>query len=270
LLKPQKGEIRLFGEALSTQKPQVFSKIGALIESPSLYPQLNAQDNLRLACKYHGISNKGIDGILEKVGLLAHQKKRSKNYSTGMKQRLGLAMALIHNPDLLILDEPTNGLDPQGITEIRNIIQQLNQEGKTIMLSSHLLTEIERVATHVGIIKDGALTFEGTLEELDQFDVLSSNQHTAQLQLDHKAALPKLINQLVNEGVELYEVKILKSDLEEMFIQTKTHHEKSIEYIISRITENEKLSSALDCFGDDVFYGVFGVYGTSNGHTLDG
>jgi len=110
LLKPQKGEIRLFGEALSTQKPQVFSKIGALIESPSLYPQLNAQDNLRLACKYHGISNKGIDGILEKVGLLAHQKKRSKNYSTGMKQRLGLAMALIHNPDLLILDEPTKGL----------------------------------------------------------------------------------------------------------------------------------------------------------------
>jgi len=242
LLKPQSGSITLFDEALQSSKKSIFQRVGSLIESPSLYPHLNAVDNLKIVCQYLAVPKSRIDIVLDKVNLLSHRKKKAKQYSTGMKQRLGLAMALIHDPELLILDEPTSGLDPNGITEIRNIITNLSAEGKTIMLSSHLLTEIEKMATQVGILKDGALVFEGTLGELDDwksmeqtlaimtsnvekakmiltdYEIINSDQQHLQIDISNKKDIPRIIEKLVQAEVELYEVKRMKSDLEKMFI----------------------------------------------------
>ncbi len=242
LLKPQSGSINLFEKEINKSKPRIFQQVGSLIESPSLYPHLHAVDNLKIVCKYRGVSNTKIESVLEKVNLLQHRKKKVKQFSTGMKQRLGLAMALIHDPELLILDEPTNGLDPNGITEIRNIILQLREEGKTIMLSSHLLSEIEKIATQVGIIKNGEMVFEGTLPELDElksaqqsleiksndlaktkeilsnYKIINPNQQSIQVDISSKTEIPIIIKKLVDGGVDLYEVSRTKSDLEKMFI----------------------------------------------------
>ncbi len=242
LLKPQSGSINLFEKEINKSKPRIFQQVGSLIESPSLYPHLHAVDNLKIVCKYRGVSNTKIESVLEKVNLLQHRKKKVKQFSTGMKQRLGLAMALIHDPELLILDEPTNGLDPNGITEIRNIILQLREEGKTIMLSSHLLSEIEKIATQVGIIKNGEMVFEGTLPELDElksaqqsleiksndlaktkeilsnYKIINPNQQSIQVDISSKTEIPIIIKKLVDGGVDLYEISRTKSDLEKMFI----------------------------------------------------
>ena len=168
LLQADSGDIQLFGKALKSHRKEVLSRIGCLIEAPSLYKHLSGYDNLRIACKYLDLPLSRIDEVLELVNLEAHKNKASKNYSTGMKQRLGLAIALLPDPDLLILDEPTNGLDPTGIIEIRNILKALNARGKTIFLSSHLLGEIEKIATQVGILKNGQMVFQGTIGELDR------------------------------------------------------------------------------------------------------
>jgi len=242
LLKPNSGQITIFEKNLAKAERSLFSNIGSLIESPSLYPNLDAIDNLEIACKYQHADTKAIPSILDKVGLSHAAKKATSKYSTGMKQRLGLAMALIHDPELLILDEPTNGLDPKGITEIREILIRLKEEGKTIMLSSHLLSEIEKIVSHVGIIKNGALVFEGTLNELDElksakpsiqikandlekvkviltkYSIQESTKEYVQIQLNHKNDIPTIIRNLVNEGIDLYEVNILKNDLEKIFI----------------------------------------------------
>lgn len=242
LMKPQSGKISLFGNQLKKNDSQTYSKIGSLIEAPSLYQHLNAKDNLRIVCKYHNISTDGIDAVLERVGLLDAKKKTVKKYSMGMKQRLGLAIAIIHNPDLLILDEPTNGLDPNGINEIRNIIVDLKNEGKTIILSSHLLSEIERIATHVGIIKNGKLVFEGEISELEalksgqsivkiettnsekaktllsDFEVIAANTNDIQVQVPSKKELNNIIKLLVLNDIELGEIQFQKNDLESLFI----------------------------------------------------
>ncbi len=242
LLKPQSGQVLVFGEEIKAARPAVFQRIGSLIESPSLYLHLSADDNLAIACKYRSIDKKKIGEVLEKVGLLANRKKKVKNYSTGMKQRLGLALALLHDPELLLLDEPTNGLDPSGITEIRNIILQLREEGKTILLSSHLLAEVEKIASHVGIIKEGTLIFEGTLDALEAlkfsqqtvalkindvanakkvlsgFSFLPASPGHLHVDVKHKNDIPQLIKTLVDGSIDIYEVRLLKSDLEKMFI----------------------------------------------------
>ncbi len=242
LLKPQSGQINLFENDLNKSKPQVFSRIGSLIESPSLYPHLNADDNLKIVCTYRGTSKDQIDSVLEKVNLIQARKKTVKKYSTGMKQRLGLAMALIHDPELLILDEPTSGLDPSGITEIRNILLRLREEGKTIMLSSHMLSEIEKIATQVGIIKNGEMIFQGTLSELDdlksskqtiairssdqakaktllaEYVILEEEINDLQVNVTSKKEVSDIIRKLVAGNIDVYEVKLLKSDLEKMFI----------------------------------------------------
>lgn len=167
LAKPSSGEIRLFGkdgELANTQQ----HRIGALIESPGIYGDMTAFDNMRLKATAMGVYNKDkINELLALVGLAATGSKKAGNFSLGMKQRLGIAMSMIGTPDLLILDEPINGLDPQGIIEIRGVIEKLSREYEmTIIISSHILDELSRIATHYAIINEGRLIQELSKEEL--------------------------------------------------------------------------------------------------------
>jgi len=159
--------IFLFGQSLHQHIPQVFENVGTLIEMPSLYLHLSAIDNLRIICKLRGIAENNISKTLSIVGLSQVAKRKVKEFSLGMKQRLGIAMALLPQPKLLMLDEPVNGLDPAGIIEMRKLLLQLNQEqGLTIFISSHLLNEVEKTCNHVGIIHKGVLQFQGSLSDL--------------------------------------------------------------------------------------------------------
>lgn len=167
---PTSGEITLFGcTGQEIAKQKVLSRIGTLIEAPGLYPGMNASENLKLKCLAYGIgdSKKYCHQLLELVGLQNVSNKKVGGFSLGMKQRLGIAMALVGDPDLLVLDEPTNGLDPQGIADMRHILQQLNAEKKmTILISSHILEELSKVVTCYGIINEGQLLAELTQEQL--------------------------------------------------------------------------------------------------------
>lgn len=169
LAAPTSGEIELFGYRKAELR-YVRSRIGCLIEEPGLYKTMTARENLRIKCKLFGIDDANyIEKLLRTVGLADTGKKQVKNFSLGMKQRLGIALALIGEPDLLILDEPINGLDPQGIAEIRETLLRLNEEQQiTILISSHILEELEKLVTHYGIIHHGTLIQELTKEELLQ------------------------------------------------------------------------------------------------------
>lgn len=167
LIKPNAGLIELFGTPLQGNHRQCLTRVGALVESPSLYPHLTGRQNLELTRRLVGAEPARIDEVLSIVRLADASDRRAKTYSTGMKQRLGLALALLNDPQLLILDEPTNGLDPAGIREIRELITELAEaHGITVFLSSHLLAEVEQIATHIGILQLGHLRFQGTLDDL--------------------------------------------------------------------------------------------------------
>ncbi len=169
LATPTSGEVSLFGKQ-GTQAREMYERIGNLIETPGLYPNMSAGENLKCKCLALGIYKKGyIEEILAQVGLQEAGKKKVKKFSLGMKQRLGIGMALLGEPDLLILDEPINGLDPQGIVEVREILKNLNQKkGMTIMISSHILEELHKVADTFGIIHNGELIQELSREELEE------------------------------------------------------------------------------------------------------
>ena len=167
LMKPTKGKVYLFNKDIGSHRMEILRKVGAMVESPSYYENLTAYENLEIIRKILQIDKKEIDKALEIVNLFKWKNKRVKNFSLGMKQRLGIAQALMGNRELLILDEPTNGLDPAGVREIRNLIISLPEiTGATVLISSHILSEIELIADHVGIIHKGKLLFQGTLEEL--------------------------------------------------------------------------------------------------------
>lgn len=167
LLKKQQGEIKVFGEPFEKNRVRILRRIGSMIESPSLYAHLTAAENLEVWRKIYGCSKRRVTEVLELIGLANTKNKKAGHFSLGMKQRLSIAIALLHSPQLLILDEPTNGLDPNGILEVRELLRNLNQNHNiTILISSHLLAEIEKLATHVGIINRGKLLFQGTLDEL--------------------------------------------------------------------------------------------------------
>ncbi len=167
LVKPAEGEIRLFGKPV--QDPFVARRIGCLIESAGLYPKMTARQNMIMKARCMGLSDeKSVDLILERTGLSDTGNKPTKLFSMGMKQRLGVALALLGNPDLLILDEPINGLDPEGVREIRQLILSLNEEGKTFLISSHILGELSKISTHYGIIKDGNLVDQISRQELEK------------------------------------------------------------------------------------------------------
>lgn len=167
LTAPSGGTFTIGGKSILANRKELLGSIGSLIESPSFYGNLTGEENLDIIRRILGLPASSVDQALETVGLTEHRKKLTKKYSLGMKQRLGLAEALIGRPPLLILDEPTNGLDPVGIHEIRSLIRSLPQQYDcTVLVSSHLLSEIELMADDVGILNRGRLLFEGPLEEL--------------------------------------------------------------------------------------------------------
>ena len=169
LIRPDAGEVRLFGESLKSNHRALMSRVGALVEAPSLYPHLTGRENLEVTRRLLGSSRRLIDVALETIKLTRDADRRVREYSLGMRQRLGLALALLNKPQLLILDEPTNGLDPAGIHEMRDLIRRLPKEfGVTVFLSSHLLGEVEQIADHIGIIHESKLLFQGTLAELQK------------------------------------------------------------------------------------------------------
>ena len=158
------GEFSWFDGNLSTH--QALKKVGAIIERPNFYPYMTAIQNLSLICKIKDISTENINEKLKTVNLFERRNSKFKTYSLGMKQRLAIASALLNNPEILILDEPTNGLDPQGIHEIREIIQRIAKDGTTILLASHLLDEVEKVCSHVVVIREGVKLYSGRVDEM--------------------------------------------------------------------------------------------------------
>ena len=169
LIYPSAGNIELFGKSLENNREILLEQVGAIIERPDLYPYLSALEHLQLFSKIRKqkIHAQNIQKTLEKVGLAHRANDKVQTFSLGMKQRLGIAIALVHNPSLIILDEPTNGLDPQGIADIRTLIQYLaKEEGKTVFVSSHLLSEVEQVAHQILIIHQGKKMVEGATKEL--------------------------------------------------------------------------------------------------------
>src|SRR5215208_3270336 len=167
LIRPNAGEVRLFGQPLMSNHRALMSRVGALVEAPSLYPHLTGRENLEVTRRLLGSPRNLIDVALDTIKLTKDADRRVREYSLGMRQRLGLALALLNKPELLILDEPTNGLDPAGIHEMRDLIRRLPGEfGVTVFLSSHLLSEVEQIASHIGIIHEGKLLFQGPLTDL--------------------------------------------------------------------------------------------------------
>lgn len=243
LLKNQQGKIELFGDDLQHNRLPILKRLGSLIEQPSLYSHLTAKENLEVYRRIYGVDKSRVADVLGLVGLQDTGKKKAKQFSLGMKQRLSIAIALLHNPELLILDEPTNGLDPNGIIETRELIKKLNSElGVTILVSSHILAEVEKMATHVGIIHKGKMLFQGRLQELQQmqtrksylniktsnndaaFDLLQSafavervNGHL-QLPYQDNAATATVNRMLLTHNIDVFMLQPQQNDLEQLFI----------------------------------------------------
>jgi ABC-type multidrug transport system ATPase subunit len=193
LIKPTSGSIEIFGMDLHKHRREILKQTGAIIEKPDLYKYLTAKENLRIFAKLSGVKagDKKIMDQLQMVGLADRANSKVKTYSQGMKQRLGLAVALIHDPGLIILDEPTNGLDPQGIADIRNLINHLSKDlGKTLVVSSHLLNEMEMIADSMLIINKGKKIVEGKVNEL-----LNPSQMRVELITDNNIAAISFIQQ---------------------------------------------------------------------------
>jgi ABC-2 type transport system ATP-binding protein len=167
LIAPTAGSVEILGQKVATHGSRILPRVGALVETPALYLYMSGRNNLRaVASVLGGVPRSRIDAVLDLVGLRARQKDRVRTYSLGMKQRLGVAIALLQDPDLLILDEPANGLDPAGIVEMRDLMHRLTAEGKTVFISSHLLTEVQQICTRVSIINLGKLVKVSTIEDL--------------------------------------------------------------------------------------------------------
>ncbi len=191
ILRPDSGEFSWFGQPGS---PEQRRQIGTLLEQPNFYPYLSARQNLKIACLIKECSEQRIEPVLAQVGLLDRADSAFKTFSTGMKQRLAIASALLADPRVLVLDEPTNGLDPQGIAEVRELILQIAERGKTILLASHILDEVEKVCTHVAVIKKGHLLAQGSV-----MDILS-NQHQVEMQAAEPDALERALAALPHAG----------------------------------------------------------------------
>lgn len=168
LIYPESGEVRLFGEKVTDHSYEIFKRVGSIIENPYFYEKMTARQNLQLHCEYMGFPNKErIDEVLQMVHLQNVEEKQIRHYSLGMKQRLAIARAILTHPELLMLDEPINALDPEGIREMRNLFLRLNrEEGTTIFISSHILSEVDLLADRIGVIRNGKLLTEVPIEEI--------------------------------------------------------------------------------------------------------
>lgn len=212
LITPDNGNVSLFGKSFKNDRREILSKIGSIIEKPDFYRYLSAEKNLEIFARISGanVSKKEIQEMLEFVGLGDRGKHKVKGFSHGMKQRLGIAQTLLHKPDLIILDEPTTGLDPQGIIEIRNLILRLkNEQNKTIVLSSHQLSEIELIANRMVIINQGKTIIEGSVSEL-----LNSQELVVRLETDNIEATQQLIELNFAEA----KTTLISSDSLDVFI----------------------------------------------------
>ncbi|MBK5271394.1 MAG: ABC transporter ATP-binding protein [Bacteroidia bacterium] len=252
LVKPGSGSIEIFGMDLQKHRKEILQKVGAIIERPDLYKYLTALENLRIFAVMSGvkISEKKLMDQMEMVGLTDRADSKVKTYSQGMKQRLGIAIALVHDPGLIILDEPTNGLDPQGIADVRNLILHLSKElNKTLLVSSHLLSEMELIADSMLIIDKGKKVVEGkvnelfdpaaTVVELQTTDNIatyeklmqsafskyagSRNSESIMLKL-HRNQVPALVKELVGLDVNIVSLNA-KHSLEEYFLSLTTGHQ---------------------------------------------
>ena len=243
LIKPTSGEVKIWGKPLQGNEKELLPRIGSLIESPGFYPNLTGTENLGIFAALRGVSNQAVKDALDLVGLPYKDKKLFSQYSLGMKQRLAIALAVMHDPELLILDEPINGLDPIGIAEVRSFIRELcDERGKTILISSHILSEISLLADDIGIIDHGVLLEEESLAQLEQkssrhiqFTLSDTAQAARILERDfqenhftiqdshnlrlHNLELPvgKLVTAFVKNGVEVSQAAAVEESLEDYF-----------------------------------------------------
>lgn len=252
LIEPSNGEIEIFGMKLAKHRREILSQIGAVIEKPDIYKYLSAYDNLKLFAKLSGInpSSQQLMDQLEMVGLAHRANDKVKTFSQGMKQRLGIGIALVHNPRLIILDEPTNGLDPQGIADIRNLILHLSRESKkTVIVSSHLLSEIEQIATRVLIIDKGKKLVEGnanelfdpsqTIVELQTMDNVFALQQLKQSKWLKNLQAPR--NNAIVLKLDRKEIPQLHTDLTQMQVQLLSLQPRhSLEDYFLQITSNNQ------------------------------
>ena len=238
-----KGSINVLDKDTTADHPSYLRQIGSLIEEASLYGHLTAKDNLRIWSKLYNVTNSRLEEVFEIIGLTHAANKKVNAFSTGMKQRLGIGIAIMHDPQILILDEPTNGLDPIGINDLRKLLLNLCAQGKTILLSSHILSEVEKLVDHVGILKDGSIIYEGGLDELNKTTMLDAlikvkvdNIELAKSQLekhfptqikdDHllvKIGSPQDVNKIasliIENEINLYELIQPKKNLETIFMK---------------------------------------------------
>ena len=196
LIPIDSGEVKVFGERIEERKERIYPRIGAMIETPGFYPNLTGTENLEIFAKLRGVPTaNAVENALRLVGLPYRDKKLFSQYSLGMKQRLAIALAVMHDPELLILDEPINGLDPIGIAEVRAFIRELcDQRGKTVLISSHILSEVALLADDIGIIDHGALLEEGSLAELER-----RNSRFVQFSVSDTAQAARILERVFNE-----------------------------------------------------------------------
>jgi ABC-2 type transport system ATP-binding protein len=240
LIRPTAGTARVVGAEPGS--PASLMKVGAIVETPAFYPYLTGYDNLRLLAIYCGVPLKRVDSTLEEVELTPRARHKFSTYSMGMKQRLGVAAALLKEPELLILDEPTNGLDPQGMADVRNLIISLGKGHRTVLVSSHLLGEVEQMCTRIGVIRKGKLVAEGTIDELrgaatltvraapadkarevlekgsgaENVKVIADGSFSLKVDLRHTAEINR---QLVEAGVAVTELHANERSLEDIFME---------------------------------------------------
>ncbi|OAB45370.1 ABC transporter ATP-binding protein [Paenibacillus glacialis] len=243
LIRPTEGSVQIFGKDLNKEKLNILRRVGSLVEYPSYYGHLTAVQNLETVRRILDVPRSRIDEVLDIVSLTKESKRAVKGYSLGMKQRLGIASALLGNPELLILDEPTNGLDPAGIQEIRELIREMPQRhGITVLVSSHLLGEIEQMASTVGIIREGEMVFQNTIQNLkDRASegiriVVSEPEEAIRVAMDqgfegtmqqgmlqfpnlNDAQVALLVKRLVDSSHDVYRVEEKKKSLEDIFLQ---------------------------------------------------